>query len=398
MKKFRSALPVILQLFSRISKQGLGFVLGILIVKSQGLEIFGTYSKLFVLANLGLGAFNASFTSHYMRSKDSDSLSDNVAGILFTTLFCLIFVAPILSYLLEISYLSICLAFLTVGLMGLSDISVVRSRFNRRDIEAILVRSLPLTLIVLVLVFFEVKSFQSLLTITFISWLVVLFFFRKESLDIISSAKRIDKIFLPIIVLYISSFSTQIIGSFDQILISELLNDKMLGSYRISFSVTSLLVPIIGVFSFMYVTNFKNNEYTRHELVNIVKLQLIKNAGFGITFLLLVWFFIDPIVQYAYGLKIDGIRTTSTILASGVLFNVLNMVFSYSLLAINKDRIIFLIMIFTAIISIVLNILLINRYGLLGAAISNMLTQILSFCVYIVYFYYKSDFFNIMSH
>ena len=76
----------------------------------------------------------------------------------------------------------------------------------------------------------------------------------------------------------------------------------------------------------------------------------------------------------------------------GVIFNVVSMVFSYSFLAIKKDKEILIITLIGGFVNVALNYFLINSYEIIGAAFASLITQLLVLILFIYVFYFRINF------
>ena len=85
--KIDKILPIIYQSIGRVSVQVLGFILGILIVRYSGLELFGEYSKYNALLNISFGVFASGVYNHYLRSNNINLLWESLIGTTYILYF-----------------------------------------------------------------------------------------------------------------------------------------------------------------------------------------------------------------------------------------------------------------------------------------------------------------------
>ena len=78
--KIDKILPIIYQSIGRVSVQVLGFVLGIVIVRHSGLELFGEYAKYNALINISFGVFAMGVYNNYLRSNNIKLLWESLIG------------------------------------------------------------------------------------------------------------------------------------------------------------------------------------------------------------------------------------------------------------------------------------------------------------------------------
>jgi O-antigen/teichoic acid export membrane protein len=183
-------------------------------------------------------------------------------------------------------------------------------------------------------------------------------------------------------------------------MISQLLGDKQLGVYKIGVSFSVLVMPLIGVFSFIYLSKLK-------EKLNNDSIKLIKKSfhnqikiNFWISFIFVIFclIFLNLIIEFIYDIKEKNSYYVGVIMSIGVVFNVVSMVFSYTFLAIKRDKEILIITLIGAIVNIILNYFFITSYGILGAALASLITQFLLLILFIYVFYFKIHFFKTLKN
>jgi len=196
-----------------------------------------------------------------------------------------------------------------------------------------------------------------------------------------------------------TTLATQIYANFDQLMIAELLDYNKLGSYKIGVSFSVLAMPLIGVFSFIYISEIKT--YINGTDLNLIKTkfynQLKINFIVSLLFFVFCFFFLQKIIPLIYGIKNTDASDVGIILSLGVIFNVMTMVISYSLLAINKDKIILFVTVFGAVVNIILNYIFISKYGVTGGAWTSVATQFVVLMIFCYIFFRKINFFKTIS-
>ena len=244
--------PIVYQSIGRVSVQVLGFILGILIVRYSGLELFGEYAKYNALLNISFGVFAMGIYNNYLRSNDIKLLWESVIGTTYILLFFLIFIFPIYAFLFDDSYVNIILISFSIYFMRLTEIYIISTRFIEKDLKSILPRSLPYLILILLFLVFRPENISSLLLMLFISWTIALFYIYSLNgyfqIQWINIKSLISSTFL----LSLTTLATQIYSNFDQLMISELLGDSKLGVYKIGVSFSVLVMPLIGVFAFVF--------------------------------------------------------------------------------------------------------------------------------------------------
>lgn len=391
--------PIIFQSLGRLSSQILGFLFGVIIVRVSGIEMMGEYAKYTALINISFGVLASGIYSNYLRSNDIRLLWETIYGTTIYMLLFLLFLFPIYVFITKENFTNILLILLSVYFMKLSEIYVISVRFLNIDKYSILPRSIPYLIVIITCLIINPQNIFTLLLILSIAWFTIMYFIYTLKEKIRIKKVSIKKIISSTILLSLTTLATQIYANFDQLMISELLDYKKLGSYKIGVSFSVLAMPLIGVFSFMYISEIKT--HIKNSSVIILKNkfynQLKINFLVSFCFLFFCFLFLNYIIKIVYNIEDVDAANVGVILSIGVVFNVLSMVFSYSLLAMNKDKDILIITLLGAIINIVFNYIFILKFGILGAAFTSTLTQFIVLLVYIYVFYKKTDFFNITT-
>lgn len=394
--KIDKVFPIIYQSIGRVSVQVLGFILGILIVRFSGLELFGLYSKYNALINISFGVFAMGIYNNYLRSNNINLLWESLLGTTYFLLFFLIFIFPIYVYLFNDSYLDVFLISLSIYFMRLTEIYIISTRFIEKDIKSILPRSLPY--LILIILFFVIRpsDISGLLLILLISWSITIFFIYSLRTYIKIQILNIKSLISSTLILSLTTLATQIYSNFDQLMISELLGDTNLGLYKIGVSFSVLVMPLIGVFAFVYLSTLK--EKLKKDPIKLIKKsfynQIKINFFISFAFVIFCIIFLDIIIELVYGIEEKDSYYVGLIMSIGVIFNVVSMVFSYTFLAIKKDKEILIITLIGGLLNIILNYFLITKYEILGAAWASLLTQLLVLILFMYLFYYKVSFFK----
>ena len=385
------------QSLGAFSVQFLGFILGIIIIRVSGIELMGQYAAYIALINLSFGVLSSGLYTNYLRSNNTSQFGSTFVGltILFTFFLCVL--SQIYHLITGDSYINIILILISFYFMKLSELYVVTTRFENNDKLSILPRIIPYTIVIILCIIIKPKNIGSLLMILTLGWLTASYFIFKSIRIIKFNKTGITKVLSTSIVLSATTLTTQIYGNVDQLMIANLFDYGASGSYKIGVSFSVLAMPIIGVFSFIYISEIK-------KLIDNSKFILIKNTfynqlkiNFALSFMFFVfcYFFLSKIIYSIYGIQDNGlISNIGIVLSLGVIFNVLAMVISFSLLAINKDRLIFIVSLFGAACNILLNYYFIRMFGVIGGAWASVLTHFFIFIIYVYIFFVKLNFFK----
>ena len=394
--KLNKYFPLFFQSLGRISSQVLGLLMGVVIVRFSGIEILGLYAKFNAIINLIFGVLASGVYTNYLRSNKIELLGQTISGLSWIFLISLIIIIPINNQILKEDFLNIILVIISAYFMQLSEIYILTTRFLGIDKYSILPRSIPYILIIILCLIFEPKNISTFLLFICISWFTITYFIFKMRHEIKWNKIKLKTVISSSIILSMTSLATQVFANFDQLMIGKLLNNNILGSYKIGVSFSVLAMPIIGVFSFMYISDLK--KFIEIDNINILKIKFYNQLkiNFIVSFTCFIFFFLflKKIILFIYGIEDANAGNIGIVLSLGVIFNVLSMVFSYSLLAINKDKLIFITLSFGAGLNIILNYIFIVKYGAIGAALTSVLTQLFVLLVLSYIFFIKVNFFK----
>jgi len=392
--------PLLFQSLGRLSSQGLGFILGVIIVNVLGLEIMGQYAKYTALINISFGVFATGIFTNYLRSNDYNLLGETIYSTSIVMIIFLLIFGPIYVLFFDDSFLNITLILISVYFMKLSEVIVITNRFLNIDKNAVLPRVIPYVIIIILCLLIKPNNIYKLLLIISIGWFSVVYFFFKIKKIIVLKNHSFKKIISSSVLLSITVFSTQVYANFDQLMIMELLDAEKLGIYKIGLSFSVLAMPLVGVFSFIYISKIK--EYLKGETIDLLRKkfynQIKINFVASFLFFLFCLFFIENIIVFVYNISDPSASNVVIILSLGIVFNVVSVVYSYSLLAINKDKTVLVITLIGGLFNVILNCIAIPRFGIIGAAVTSLLTQMLILFIYSYIFSFRLRFFEVLQN
>ena len=393
--KFKNILPLIYQSLGRLLAQGLSFIIGVLMVRYLGLNIYGEYSKYNALVNISFGVFATGIYNVYLRENKIEILRSSLIFMLYLFLVFVLLLYPLNVLVIHEKLLNLFLFLLMAFFMRLMEFYVISMRFVEKDFQSIIPRVLPYVLSIILMVTFKPLEISKLLILFILSWSTVLLFFYQFKGALrnkpINGYRQLKATFF----LTLITLATQIYSNVDQLMISSILNDEKLGIYKLGISFSVVVMPLISVFSFVYLSTLKKTlvSETLYEVRKTFYSQLLTNSIVSIFFVLLCFFFLDKTITFIYGFTDPAASEVGVIMALGVLFNVMSMVISYALLAIGKDREILVIVSLGAVINIVLNYSIIPALELIGAAWSSVFTQFVILILFLYEFYFRTRFF-----
>jgi len=227
---------------------------------------------------------------------------------------------------------------------------------------------------------------------TIINSMILFNFFKKfYAIDLkkikfkIKLAKKLLISGLPLI---FSSFLIMAFLKFDQIMIKYFLENTSVGYYSaaVRISESYYLIPTAIATSFLpSIVNAKkkNQKIYYSRIKNLISLNLY----LSLLMALLIYLIGDWTVNFLFG---DNYTETSSILKIHILTGIpvsIGLIWSHWLIIEGKERLIFYSHSIALILNVLLNILLINKIGILGAAYASFISSL--FSQFICFFFYK---------
>jgi hypothetical protein len=371
------------QVFGQLSSQLLGFLLGMFLVRIAGVEVSGGYNSLLAIMNMSIGMIYSGILTNYLRNAIVKDYFLALITFITATFAFFLLLLPVFLFL-GYNFINLVYIYIITLFINFIQISVYSLRLRRMDNKVFLPNVLPVGLLIIALFAFKPNSLIQFLYIALLSWSVSLFFVRNDLRHITFAKITTNKIWNYIKdskILMFTMLMTLLYGNLDTILIKYLMGDSLVGYYKIAMSLTMFVMPAIGIFSFIYLSEIKNyienNNYK--VLLQKRKQQLFLILFITVLFSLFCLCFNRYIIPFLYGVTSDKTVWTSVILSFSVMFNALSMVNSYTLVGMGKEHKILKITFIAAGVNVVGNLLLIPYIDILGAALASVLTQMFIF-------------------
>ncbi|WP_314238162.1 polysaccharide biosynthesis C-terminal domain-containing protein [Capnocytophaga leadbetteri] len=371
------------QVFGQLSSQLFGFLLGMFLVRIAGVEVSGGYNSLLAIMNMSIGMIYSGILTNYLRNAIVKDYFLALITFITATFAFFLLLLPVFLFL-GYNFINLVYIYIITLFINFIQISVYSLRLRRMDNKVFLPNVLPVGLLIIALFAFKPNSLIQFLYIALLSWSVSLFFVRNDLRHITFAKITTNKIWNYIKdskILMFTMLMTLLYGNLDTILIKYLMGDTLVGYYKIAMSLTMFVMPAIGIFSFIYLSEIKNyienNNYK--VLLQKRKQQLFLILFITVLFSLFCLCFNRYIIPFLYGVTSDKTVWTSVILSFSVMFNALSMVNSYTLVGMGKEHKILKITFIAAGVNVVGNLLLIPYIDILGAALASVLTQMFIF-------------------
>ena len=371
------------QVFGQLSSQLLGFLLGMFLVRIAGVEVSGGYNSLLAIMNMSIGMIYSGILTNYLRNAIVKDYFLALIAFITATFALFLLLLPVF-LLLGYDITNLIYIYVITLFINFIQISVYSLRLRKLDNKVFLPNVLPVGLLIIALFAFKPNSLIQFLYIALLSWSVSLFFVRNDLRHITFAKITTNKIWNYIKdskILMFTMLMTLLYGNLDTILIKYLMGDSLVGYYKIAMSLTMFVMPAIGIFSFIYLSEIKNHiENNNYKvLLQKRKQQLFLILFITVLFSLFCLCFNRYIIPFLYGVTSDKTVWTSVILSFSVMFNALSMVNSYTLVGMGKEHKILKITFIAAGVNVVGNLLLIPYIDILGAALASVLTQMFIF-------------------
>lgn len=178
------------------------------------------------------------------------------------------------------------------------------------------------------------------------------------------------------------SVLTEVLFAMDTVLLSYMRGDQFVGYYQAAMKIIVALTVIPQILD----TSFFPTLSKLHELKNASEvigeklMTILLYVGIPLTAIILV--LADKIILFVYGGSFSESIVIFKILSVALLLRFTVKGYETILFTLGKQTVIFYIVLFATVLNIVLNIISIQRFGLLGAAYSSVATQIVIFAAY----------------
>jgi len=223
-----------------------------------------------------------------------------------------------------------------------------------------------------------------------IPYLVRRWMFRRENRAQIAAPRRLIKsyekyLFSVGLPLAVSSLSIVIYTRIDQLMLGNMLGTQAVGWYSAATTLAQgwVFVPMAMITSLM--PGIAGSRQPEEQAYRIRLLNLIVLMISLPVLLFFVWF-AQPVIELLYGAEFQPSAAILAVCTLTAMFGALGTVSYRSMVLFSGYRFIALKMPIVAVINVVLNILLIPRYGLMGAAISTLFSEFISLFVLNAFF------------
>lgn len=391
--------------FGQMFGLGLSFFIGVWVVRYLGPENYGILS--YALAFVGIFSFIASLGVDSILNRELVKYPEK-RDELMGTAFRLKLIGGLIAFIITIIFVFIInpsnlIKFLviiysfTLIFQSLNIVSTFfQSRVEAKKIVRAQVLSSSLTAIFKIIIILSgwgviwLMISYSLDSLWFV--IILLISYRRSNLKIKNwkfNKETARQIFSSSWLMMLTTASVLLYTKVDQVIIKQMLDERAVGLYAAAIKLSEIwyFIPgIICVSLFPAIINSKKTDqklyYSRLKRLYILVLVL------SLIIAIIVSALAKPIVYLLFGASYLESVSVLRIYAWSTIGFFLGMVSSYYLLAENYMKIYFFSSFFVAVLNIVLNILLIPKFGINGAAIATVFSY--SFLVLILLFFRKT--------
>lgn len=377
----------------------LSFITVMLIPRYLGVEGFGQLN--FVLSFVGVFFIFGDLGINTLTLRDV-SKNNKLANKYFNNLFLfkiflsffLSFVIVVISFLIDKpmivkQILVLSIIYLSFNLLSNFCLKFLQSfqKLKYRSIYDILVKAF-FVIFVLLFIYFNlgiVGIFWAHILTAVIGFVYVIISLKKH----VNIKLKQDLIFIKKILLKAWPFAlgilfTNIYFHFDTILISFIHGEYFVGLYSIGYTLYRFLLNMLSVFTITFFPVIARYAYKKN-LNKVVSSLTYVILSFSVPLTIGGIFLSKEIISFAFGKQfLNGIIPFNIILVF-FLISSINVIFIYLLYNRHFEKFVLKFKIYATIINILLNILIIPVYGIVGAAITTVLSEWFLFVV----FYFK---------
>jgi PST family polysaccharide transporter len=389
-------------LIDKIIRLGIGLFVGILVARYLGPEFFGKWNYVIALialmsalSTLGLDQI---LVKHLLeKTENEDVILGTAFWLRLTGSFACTLIGCLYLYVFKSDKELILLGLLTSANLWFQSFDVIdlKNQSLLLSKKTVLIKNSAFLLIAIVklIIIYRGLSLMFLVLATLIEFflgalgLVFNYGFEKV-IKWKFNIKYCQLLFRQCWPLILSGVIIMLYMRLDQVMIGEILGDKFVGYYSISTRFTELwyFIPSIFVTSTFPSLINKNNEeglVYKQACLKLLKILFLLSFSISIFFM----FFSEPIIFHLYGDEyMSAVFTLKVSIWTGV-FVFWGMAAGNFLVIENLSRHNFTKSIQGLVINIILNVILIPKYGINGAAIATLISQ--SYASYFYYAFYK---------
>lgn len=368
------------------------FVITILIARSLGDTVFGQYTFIVAYTQLFLMILDFGLPLIAIRDMSHDlKKMRSYLNTIFTlkialSVFTIILIVSVTSFLNKPPLIKTLIYVETIFIAAYSFNELLRSVFRAHEkfiYESITKIAESIVLLVFILIALSAQSLVlvivSFAASSLLGFLITgaLVYARFTPIRLSFNFPLVKKIIYSAWPLALANIFVIIYFRIDAVMLSFIRGDAVTGWYNAAYQLMYAFIFIPGfiMMSFHpYLSRLAKISLSRTKKL-YVRLLFLMGAG-GFLLLGLVFFTASPLIRIAYGPSFSPSRPALQILAVAVFFSFLSHVLLFTLTALNKQSIYTWAVGLGMVLNIALNLALIPRYSLYGAAWATVITEL----------------------
>lgn len=331
----------------------------------------------------------------------SEIYSINIISMIIAYILLMAFLVSnkkVNNYFVYIVILSIAILIDTIGTDWVNSIF--------EDFTYITIRYIIFQIIALILLFVLVHDKQDVVVYCWISLLaghggnlVNLFYIRKRVRIEFIFHMNLKKHIMPLLILFVNSLAVIIYVNADITMLGFYYNDSIVGIYSFASRIYNILKNLINA---IVIVSLPRIAYVNLNQKNKIKNYMTKIFS-GITYIMLpmvtgMFCMSKQIIRLVGGKGYLNGNESLRVLSVAILFAIYASIFSNCVLIVNKqEKKCLIATIISAIVNIILNLILLPKYGIIAAAMTTLIAEFFNFAIQFGFSqkYYKSNLKNL---
>lgn len=372
----------ILQISGRLAPQLIAVLTSSQIIKNSDIKTYGEYILLLSLFSFPFGVISSTLDSDFQRTNNFKLIQETLSTKLITS----IIITPLLliiAYYLGFSLYIAAMLIFAVFFQQSVETKIAYDRILGKDNSSFIYRVIPASSFLIFIFIFKSKTLNDITLLYSLSWALQAIFLAKiyKSIKIkfIKSFNKVKQNFM----LLISILLTQVYGNVDAYLIKIFWGNEDVGAFKIAYSFSSVGIPIAGALCFVYLNKIINalKLKNKHIFTRTFLTQLLLSGILGTIICIAIYSIFPYLSKRLYGDSYLLMINPARILSLAMMFNMLMMTVSYTLIALKEDRLLALITGFGVVLYLCSSLILVKKFSSSGASYSMLLVYITLFVI-----------------
>ncbi len=201
-----------------------------------------------------------------------------------------------------------------------------------------------------------------------------------------TNKNKVIRLLLDCTPLFLSSFLSVFMFNSSKYAIEYMLNDEIQGYFNVIFMPAMVINTISGFLFFPMLNKFSLylEKKQFNNFFSCLKKQMLMILGLTICCMIGVLLFGIPILEILYGIDISELKNELILIIIGGGFFAVSMLLFYILVILRKQNLILINYMLIAIFALIFSLVLVKKYGILGASISFLVSHLVLALSYII--------------